>query len=126
MTSIEIITFVYAGLMIVIGLALLLRGSYMGKILAHMADEPSEIFTFGVLTTILGLVVLGVVGFQIIWTGTLWLLPLLGWLTLLKGAILVLFPDVAKPLYKPLYKSGGLMMFGGLVAVALGLWLLSI
>jgi hypothetical protein len=124
MTSLEIISLVYGGLLIVMGLALLLRGTYMGKILAHMAEEPSELFSFGVLTTIMGLVVLGIAGFSITWTGTLWLLPLLGWLSLLKGVILTLFPDVFKPLYKSFYKSGGMIMFAGLVAVVIGAWIL--
>ena len=95
----------------------------MGTMLVKMVDEPSEIFNFGILTTVLGLTVLGITGFQIIWTGTLWVLPLLGWITLIKGVILTLFPDIAKPLYKPFVHSSGLMMFGGLIVLVIGVWL---
>jgi len=123
MTSLEIITLVYSGVFIVLGAALLLRGGYMGKMVMKMTDEPSEIFTFGILTTILGLIVLGTAGFQIVWTGTLWVLPLLGWITFLKGIILTLVPDIAKPLYRPFAKSSGFLMFGGLVFLAIGIWL---
>ncbi|MFH0905199.1 MAG: hypothetical protein V1826_00545 [bacterium] len=122
MTSIGIITLVYSGLMVVIGIALLLRPRQIAKVVMEIAEEPEGTFGFGILATILGLVILGI-GSRVVWTGTLWVVPLLGWLTFIKGVLLVLVPDIAKPFYKPFLKSTSLLMVFGLVALAIGIWL---
>jgi len=126
MTSLEIILFVYAWLFIIIGVAMVLRTKLMAKWVSELIEETEDLFGMGFWTLIMGLIVLGIAGFQITWTGTLWLLPLLGWLTTLKGALLVLLPDVFKPIVKPFYRSSGVMMFGGVVALVIGIWMLYI
>lgn len=126
MTSVEIILSVFAWLMVLIGAAMLLRTRMLAKLLTKLMEEPEDLFGFGIWTFILGLVILGIGGYTITWTGTLWIVPLLGWLATIKGALLILMPDIAKPLAKPFYKSTGLMMFGGFVALVIGIWLLYI
>lgn len=126
MTSLEIILFVYTWLFIVIGIAMILRTKLMAKWVNELMEETEDLFGMGFWTLIMGLVVMGIAGYQITWESTLWLLPLLGWLTVLKGALLVLFPDVFKPLVKPFYKSSGMMMFAGVVALAIGIWMFTL
>ncbi|MFA5009643.1 MAG: hypothetical protein WC553_00185 [Patescibacteria group bacterium] len=123
MTSLEIIILVFAGLIIALGAAMLLRPHQLSKILMEMMDEPSEIFSLGVMTLILGLVVLGITGYSVTWESTLWIAPLLGWIATIKGALLILMPDVVKPIAKPLYKANGMMMFAGFIALVIGVWL---
>ena len=123
MTSVEIIIFVFAGLMVAIGAAMILRAKTVGKILSELTEEPEDMFGFGIWTLIVGLVVLGIAGRSVTWEGTLWIAPLLGWVAVIKGALLILMPDLFKPIIKPFYKSSGFMMFAGIVALAIGVWL---
>lgn len=123
MTSIEIIILVYAGLMTAIGVALISQPRLLSKILMDITEDAKDMFGFGVWTLIMGLVVIGIAGHQITWIGTLWLVPLLGWITVIKGAALVLVPDVIKPMVKSFRKSTGLMVFAGLVSLVIGIWL---
>jgi protein-S-isoprenylcysteine O-methyltransferase Ste14 len=59
-----------------------------------------------------------------IWTSGLSLLiTILGWLTLIKGAFLLLFPNLALSLYRKFNKDS-VLMAGGIVAFILGLVLL--
>jgi hypothetical protein len=55
------------------------------------------------------------------WTSGLALLvTILGWLALIKGAFILIFPGAAISLYKKLSK-GGMLAFCGVVALVLGL-----
>lgn len=123
MTSIEIIIFAFAGLMTAIGVAMILRTKVIKKLLDALVEETEDMFGFGVWTLILGLVVMGIAGRTVVWEGTLWIAPLLGWVTTIKGVLLILLPDVFKPIIKPFYKSSGMLMFAGLVALVIGIWL---
>ncbi len=123
MTSIEIIILVFAGLMTVIGVALIAQTRTISKILTEIVGESEDMFGFGIWTLIAGLVVLGIAGYQITWTGTLWVVPLLGWMATIKGATLILMPGAFKSITKPLAKSSGLMVFVGLISLVIGIWL---
>ena len=123
MTSIEIIIFAFAGLMTAIGVAMILRTKVVSKVLNELMEETEDMFGFGIWTLIFGLIVLGIAGRTVTWEGTLWIAPLLGWVATVKGALLILLPDVFKPIVKPFYKSSGMMMFAGLVALVIGIWL---
>jgi len=81
---------------------------------------PSTIFTWGVLTTVLGLAM--VVNHNV-WNGAWWttLITVLGILTLVKGLFLLVFPNVMEEMAKPWLKSSGLMYFSGAFTAVLGL-----
>jgi len=117
-----LITLVYAGLLVAIGVTLLLRPKALAKLLLQVVNEPWAIFSFGIWTTILGLVVVGVT-YPPVWQGTLWVLPLLGWLTLLKGLWLLWLPGSISGTAKAVTKSTGWLMFAGLVSCVIGIWL---
>lgn len=126
MTSLEIIILVYAGLMTVVGVAMILRTKLMVKWISELMEETEDLLGMGFWTLIMGLVVLGVGGYHIVWAETLWVVPVLGWIATIKGALLILFPDVFKPIVKPLCKATGLMMFAGLIVLVIGIWLFTL
>jgi hypothetical protein len=125
MTSVEIILFVFAWLLIIVGVALVLRTKAVIKWLKFLVEETEDLFGMGFWTLILGLLVLGIAGPKISWTGTDWIVPVLGWIATIKGTLLVVWPDAFKPMVKPFYKNPGMMMAAGVIALALGIWMVA-
>ena len=79
------------------------------------------IFLGGVIALIMGSVL---VTLNNIWTsGIPFIITIIGWLALLKGVFLTVFPGSAVSFYKKANKSG-IFILGGLVVLVLGLIML--
>jgi uncharacterized membrane protein HdeD (DUF308 family) len=73
------------------------------------------LYVWGLLALLIGAVI---VVFNNLWTSGLPLLvTILGWLALVKGAFIVVFPGAAGPLYQRLNKSWMLVLCGVIVFV---------
>ncbi|MDD5605859.1 MAG: hypothetical protein PHR51_00800 [Patescibacteria group bacterium] len=125
MTTFAIIALIFAGLLIMVGLLLLFRNKDFCKVVADLATSPSQLFTWSLMALILGLVVLGH-EYRIALPNWYWVIPLLGWLSLIKGAWIMLFPDTVKRMIKLYCPPGATTSFFGLISLVIGaglLWL---
>ena len=104
-----------------IGLAVALRRDSLSELLAGLEREPAAVFGLGLITLLLGLVVLAL---HHRWRRPVELvLSLLGVLMVIRGAVLLVAPGV---LAEILVQAEPMLPFawvGGFAAIALGLWL---
>lgn len=124
MTSLEIVTFVVQWVLIVTGAAMVLRTKTVLRWVKAMTEEPEDLFMAGFWTLVLGLVVIAISGPAITWGGSAWIVPLFGWLSVIKGGLLVLWPDGYKGMAKMALKNSGLALVEGIIILAIGVWLM--
>jgi hypothetical protein len=95
--------------------------SYMSAAIHEVAERPALMWIWGFINLIFGATI---IAFHGAWTSD-WrvIITIAGWAGVLKGALLMLFPDYARALYRRSNKPGVLMV-GGIVAILLGLFLL--
>lgn len=106
---------------VVIGVAMVANGKNTAVVVEEAAQNRGIMFIWGMLALMVGAII---VVFNNVWTpGLALLITILGWLAVLKGTFLLLFPGAAAALYKKCGKSGVLVV-AGIVAVVLGLFLL--
>ncbi len=107
-------------LFVVLGLSLINRKSFK-RVMDGLAANPSLLWGTGFVTSIIGA---ATVSLYDVWTAD-WnvAITLIGWLSVLKGAMLMLFPKFTMSLYGKL-KSPGIYVFGGIVAFVVGVCLL--
>jgi len=106
---------------VVFGLSMFLNKKWMATAVEEMIQNQGVIMLAGLVALVLGLVL---VALNNIWTSGLPLfITILGWLTLIKGAIILLFPTFTVSYYKKVNK-GNIFVWGGFVLLILGLVLL--
>lgn len=87
-------------LFLVIGLGVLFNRSSFNQMITEMLGGKQQLtlFVTGTLTTLLGLLV--VIGHNVwVWNWNV-IITILGWATLIKGVVLVLFPTISNPVAK--------------------------
>ena len=106
--------------MLVIGLSAL-NGKYIAKIIDGLDKDRPLLWLTGLLTTLVGA---ASVALYDAWSSD-WrvLITIIGWLCLIKGIALTVFPDESLALYKK-FKIKGLMVFCGIVAILFSVYLL--
>jgi hypothetical protein len=106
----------------VVGLALLFNRKGAIAAIENVAQNLGLIWVFGFLTLVMGAVL---VALDNTWNAGLLSLfiTIIGWLAMLKGAYLLIFPNSAAILYKK-WNKGGFIAVAGLIALILGLILL--
>ncbi len=120
-TSIAIAQFLGI-LLAVMGLSVVTDRKNIAAALEKTVQDRGFLWLWGFLILSMGAVL---VVLNNIWASGLLalLITILGWLTLIKGAFLLLFPNSAVSVYKWANRDG-ILIFGGIVAFVLGLILL--
>jgi hypothetical protein len=104
-----------------LGLSIIFNKKWMLLVVEEITKSQGLIWLAGFMTLTLGAVV---VVLNNVWTSGLPLLvTILGWLTLIKGAYILIFPNSTLAYYKKMNK-GNIFFWGGVVVFILGLALL--
>jgi len=118
----EILLLVYGGILIVVGLFALIDSKNASDMFDEIIASKSIGRIWSTILIIFGLVTLGI-NYTLIWEGYLWVLPLLGWLTLIKGVFSYWWPSLWNG-FKQTATSN--IIVTGLIATIIGvlvLWL---
>ena len=106
---------------VVMGAAMVVNGKETAAIVEEAAQNKSYLWMWGFLALATGVVM---VSLNNVWTSGLPLIiTILGWLALVKGAFILIFPGVIARLYRKVGHSG-LIVFVGVVALVVGFALL--
>lgn len=108
-------------LMVLIGLGVLFNPTTFSLMMEEMnsGKQYLVLFVTGAVTTILGLLV--VLSHNVwVWDWSL-LITLLGWATLIKGAVMLLFPKASMAISRFYQGKSGLVVGAGLVGLVIGL-----
>lgn len=104
------------------GAAAVLRRDDLPVLVAGFRDQPSLTFAVGLLVLLAGVALLALHHHR--WRSPAEIaLSLIAWLFTLRGALLLLAPDVILDLADRMLVSTPLIVGAGLAAVALGVWL---
>lgn len=106
---------------VIAGISIVANGRATAAAVEESAANKGIMFVWGILALLTGAVI---VVFNNVWTSGLTLLvTILGWLALIKGTFILLFPGVAAGFYKK-YGKRGTLVAAGVIMVVLGLVLL--
>ena len=109
-------------LLAVSGLALSARPGIIPRIIDAFAADPSAALLWGLMALLLGLTVLA---FHQRWNGPVEIaITLLGWILILRGVILLLFPDEGILVARAILSAApqAIIVIGAVVA-AIGAWI---
>jgi hypothetical protein len=105
---------------IVLGLSMILNKKWTALAIEEMIKNQGLVWLAGLITLMLGATI---VTLNNVWTSGLPLLiTILGWLTLIKGTIILVFPNFTFSYYKKMNK-GNIFVWGGIIVFLLGLFL---
>lgn len=98
---------------VLLGLGILINGSYYKKSFDELLKSPAFMFFGGVTSLIVGFLIVRVHNFWVQdWTV---LVTIMGWLALLKGALIFLAPKALISMSKPMLKNVNVIGFFALV-----------
>jgi hypothetical protein len=102
--------------LVIVGITLFNK-SYFSAVMTDLADSKGLLWVTGLITLIMGMVIVALYN---VWTAD-WrvLVTLLGWLTLIKGAVIMLFPSSVMLLYRR-FLSNHLLTYSGVYTLVLG------
>ena len=91
--------------------------SYFNAVMTDLANNKGLLWVTGLITFIMGTVI---VALHNVWSAD-WrvLVTLLGWLTVIKGAVIMLFPSSMMLFYRR-FLSNHLLTYSGIYALVLG------
>jgi hypothetical protein len=91
--------------------------SYFNAVMADLANSKGLLWLTGFITFVMGMVI---VALYHVWSAD-WrvLVTLLGWLTVIKGAVIMLFPSSMMLVYRK-YSFNHLLTYSGIYALLLG------
>lgn len=91
--------------------------SYFNAVMTDLANSKGLLWVTGLITFVMGTVI---VALHNVWSAD-WrlIVTLLGWLTVVKGAVIILFPSSMLLLYRR-FLSNHLLTYSGIYAVVLG------
>jgi hypothetical protein len=94
---------------------------YFNAVMTDLANSKGLVWITGLITFVVGMVI---VALHNVWSAD-WrvIVTLLGWLTVVKGAVILLFPSSMLLLYRR-FLSDRLLTYSGIYAVVLGALLL--
>ncbi len=108
-------------LLTIVGIGVLVNLKNVPKIVDGLVSSPALMHVTGIWIVIFGALM---ILFHNVWiSGWPVIITIIGWLTLLKGALFLIFPGVIRA-SKSLYKNTGWGVFAGIVALVLGLYFL--
>ena len=107
--------------LIVLGLSMIFNKKETTLVIEELVEKKSSMWLAGFITLILGTVY---VSLNNIWTSGLPLvITILGWLTLIKGASILIFPNLTTHYYKKVNKES-IFVFSGVIVFFLGIILI--
>ncbi len=105
---------------VVLGIGLLARPDTLHAMATEFLANRGLIFMSGLLTLLGGL---AIVITHNVWSGWPIIVTILGWLGVIGGVARMLFPDTVVAMGTSMMDSGSAVVVGGVVDLALGLWL---
>jgi hypothetical protein len=121
MQSSIIIAHILGIIFVVLGVSLFTNKKAVLALLEETTKNGAIMWTFGFLSLTMGAIV---ITFMDSWNSNVEILiTILGWLMLLKGIALLILPSAVTSIYKN-FKSGGVLIFGGVVVLIIGLVLM--
>jgi hypothetical protein len=106
---------------VVVGLSMLFQKKYTLLVVEELVQSKSFMWLGGVIALIIGVVIIAL---NNVWTSGLPLvITIIGWLAIIKGVFLLLFPGTTASFYRRFNKDG-VFVLAGLVMLILGLVLL--
>ena len=106
---------------VVMGAAMVVNGKETAAVIEEAGQNKGFLWMWGLIALMVGAVI---VSFNNLWTSGLPLvITILGWLALIKGAFILIFPGATASLYRKVGHSG-LIVFAGIVALVIGFALL--
>jgi hypothetical protein len=102
--------------LVIVGITLFNK-SYFSAVMADLASSKGLLWGTGFITFVMGMVIVALYN---VWSAD-WrvLVTLLGWLTVIKGAVIMLFPSSMMLFYRK-FLSDHLLTYSGIYAVVLG------
>lgn len=107
--------------MLVIGASVALRADAMPTVMTAFLDDAPLVLITGAFTLALGLVMIA--AHQRWDSAAAFVISLLGWITAIRGAVLLLAADFVGTIAPHVIQFPPALMAGGAVLAALGLWL---
>lgn len=107
---------------IVLGVGILVNRKALPKVVDDFFNNAGLTFIGGITTLIIGLVI---VAFHNVWPGH-WslIITVIGWLALIKGATLIIRPQIVAAIARPFKENAFLLGVGGCFSLALGIFLI--
>lgn len=125
MSFFAIIALIMAAWMILMGIPMMMNSKDLHAIFDAYAKPTGALINAAFITLAFGVVILTyehrLVGMDGSW---MWVIPLVGWLTLLKGAFIILFPQSIRTMVSKWYNPGTNNMIMGLIIALLGVFFL--
>jgi uncharacterized membrane protein len=121
MDSVIVLARISGIMCLLIGLSVMNKSS-MATIMDELERSKAVFWFIGFMAALLGAIMLNVYS---TWSAH-WpvLLTILGWLALLKGIAIMLFPSSAWHSFYRKFKASGIVMFSGILALLVGIILL--
>lgn len=123
MSLFAIISLIYGSWMILVGIPLLLNSKEFHETIDTLGKSSANLLGFAFFAVTIGLVVLGI-EHRLVANNWMWVVPLLGWVSVVKGVLLILFPGLAKFMVKKFWNPGTTSMIAGLIVILIGVFLL--
>jgi len=118
MNTTLIITQILGTIFIVLGLAMVVNKKYTAAAVQDMMQIKGLLWLCGFMATAMGAIMIAV---HNVWTtGLPLLITVMGWMALVKGLFILLFPNWSSSFYKK-YITDSLLVVSGVVCVILGL-----
>ena len=121
MTHSKLIAGLIGPVLAAMGIAMLVNHSTFPTMIGQLAQDQGLIFLSGILSLLGGIAIVRV---HNIWTGG-WpvIITVLGWLAIFGGLVRMWFPHKAAPIAEAFAGNSTALMVGGLLVLALGLFL---
>ena len=104
-----------------VGLGMLSSPEYFKKVLRDFAQSPAVIFICGIMAIVIGYLI---IAFNSVWIGADVIITIFGWLALLKGIALILFPGNFLQLSKSIVRKKENFAATSVFCMALGIFFL--
>ncbi|MGD0076730.1 MAG: hypothetical protein ABSD31_20740 [Candidatus Binataceae bacterium] len=106
---------------LVTGLELLLKRKFVSAAINDALDRPASLWIMGFIALIVGAIM---VPLRNLWTSD-WrvVIPIIGWVALLKAIVILFFPEFTVALYRK-WNAASVLVFSAIVTTVLGLFLL--
>lgn len=123
MSLFAILALILAGWYILVGVPLMFNGKDMHAMMDGLSKPTGVLISFAFVTIAFAMVILGT-EHRLVAENWMWVMPLIGWLTLIKAAFIMLFPESMRLMVKKMYKPGTSNMVYGLIVTLLGVFFL--
>ena len=106
-------------ILFIVGIGMLTRRKFVSEAIENAVQNPGTLFLMGIVALIIGALM---VTTQAAWYGWQIVITLIGWVALLKGLLIILFPRSMATLYRKCAKPDIIVIWGMLVTI-IGLFL---